>query len=207
MTTNCKYVVIAPSHMLQYRLETQSACSLFDNALIHAREGLANWSASIPTWMTRAYELNLPIFWMVSDWSFNNKDIFDLQKLGPTELFLPGERGHGGNIVRELRTKRNTSFLVNHTLDIIDIIIQTFPHVRLIFWCLYARTKIKNSNMYDVCGYDMMRQRYPHHCVDIDWYLKREKTTFDRCIIDDGGHPNYNGYSILNKIFACEQKK
>jgi hypothetical protein len=61
--------------------------------------------------------------------------------------------------------------------------------------------------MYDVCGYDMMRQRYPHHCVDIDWYLKREKTTFDRCIIDDGGHPNYNGYSILNKIFACEQKK
>jgi hypothetical protein len=197
-------MVISPSHMLQYRIKAQFACSLFDNVLIHAQEGLANWSAIILIWMSRAIELNLPIFWLVSDWSFNNEDIFDLQKLGPNELFLPCKRGYPGNIVEKLRTRENTSFLVTHTLKIIDHIIQKFPHVRLIFWCLYTRTKIRKSAMYDVYGYDAMRERYPYNCVDIEMYLNREKTTFDRCIIDEGGHPNHKGYTILNKIFACE---
>jgi len=202
--SNFKCMVISPSHLMQYRIKAQLACSLFENVLIHAREGLANWSAIIPIWMSRANEIKIPIFWMVSDWSFNNEDIFDLKKLGPNELFLPGERGQSGNIVKELRTTENTEFLVKHTLDIIDHIIQKFPHVRLIFWCLYARTKIRKSNTYDAAyGYDAMRQRYHNNCVDIDMYLKSENTTFDKSIIDDGGHPNHKGYSILRNIFAC----
>lgn len=202
MTTNYEYMVIAPSHMCPRRIQNNGASSMFDNCLIHQIDGLANWSGDIPLWISTAHELNLHVFWMISDWSFNNKDIFDLQKLNCDDLFLPGKRGSPGNIVKELRNKENTKFLVNHTLKIIDKLISDFPNIKLIFWCLYTRTKLHKSDMYDEYGYDEMCQRYPNNYVDIDLYLHSENITFDKCVVDNGGHPSYQGYSILKKIFS-----
>lgn len=203
MTNHCN-MVIAPSHMNKDRINKNRANEMFENCLIHQTEGLANWSGDIPIWMTYARDKKLSVFWMISDWSFNNKDIFDLQKLNSDELFLPGKRGCGGNIVNELRTTENTKFLVNHTLKIIDKLIFDFPNVKLIFWCLYTRTKLHKSDMYDKYGYDEMCERYPNNYVDIDWYLKKNKVTFDKCVVDSGGHPNQQGYFILKNIFNNE---
>lgn len=202
MTTNYESMIIAPSHMCPHRRKMNNACVMFDNCLIHQIDGLANWSGDIPLWLSTAHELNLPVFWMISDWSFNNKDIFDLQKLNSDELFLPGKRGSAGNIVKELRNKENTKFLVNHTLKILDKLISDFPNVKLIFWCLYTRTKLYQSNMYHEYGYDEMCKRYSNNYVDIDLYLHSENITFDQCVVDVGGHPSYQGYSILKKMFT-----
>ena len=51
-----------------------------------------------------------------------------------------------------------------------------------------------------------MCKRYPNNYVDIDLYLHSENT-FDKCVVDNGGHPSYQGYSILKKIFNFKSSR
>lgn len=196
-----RYGVVAPSHMTYENLRNMNSEENFENTLTYSIDGLANWSESIPLWIRSITELQLPVIWMVSDWSFNNVDIYELAKLKENQLFLPGARGTKNNITPELRTVENARFLVQHTLRVIDYIISEFPNIKLVFWCLYMRTKCRKSVTYpEDCGYDAMRRRYPRNAVDIDSYL-RNGVSFEDCISDEGGHPNSFGYSLLREIF------
>ena len=76
---------------------------------------------------------------MVSDWSLGNNDLFQLKALDRNQVFLPGVRGNC--IMKELRTTEHSQFLAEHTMKIIDHLTCTYPNIKLIFWCLYTRTK------------------------------------------------------------------
>lgn len=202
---NCKYGIIAPSHMTTEMLRLGNSEDLFDDICIYSISGLANWSQCIVLWIEKIAEMRIPVIWMVSDVFFNNDDIYELQKLDEGTLFLPGVRGKANNIVDHLRTIDNCIFLSNHTMKVIDYLIDRFPNIKLCFWCLYMRTKCRTSNTYPIDHqYESMRLRYPNNAIDIDWYLQSHGLKFEQCVRDEGGHPNRAGYLVLKKMFETE---
>ncbi len=87
--------------------------------------------------------------------------------------------------------------LGNHSLKCIDYIINKFTDIKLIFWCLYKRTKVNKSSYPIYLWYDSIKVKYVDNIIDIDKYTNPQE--FSNMIIDEGGHPNRNGYILLNK--------
>ena len=73
--------------------------------------------------------------------------------------------------------------------------------IKIICWCLYKRTKAKTNSSYPRhVWYDQLLEKYTQNMIDIDYFTNK----FNQIIIDDGGHPNTDGYSVLaymNKSF------
>ena len=190
--------VIAPSHLSIDNLKLQSSEDLFESALIYSLDGLANWSESIRVWTEGAIESDLPVYWMVSDWRFNNKDLalFDEES-----MFLPGARGHYRNIDSNLMSVEHVRLLAKRGVRIVDHMVEKYPSVQLIFWCLYQRTRNRVSNTVPPeYTYDAMVERYPNNVLDIDSFLSRFDTSFEKCVLDEGGHPNRLGYRLLSSM-------
>lgn len=193
-----EYCIIAPSHLSLDKLKLQSSEDFFGNALIYSLDGLANWSESIRAWTEGAIENDLPVYWMVSDWRFNNKD---LELFDEASTFLPGARGHNRNIDSNLISTEHVSALAKQGVRILDHMVANYPSVKLIFWCLYQRTRNHISKTVPPeYAYDAMVRRYPNNVLDIDAFLNRFDVTFEGCVLDDGGHPNRLGYRLLSSM-------
>jgi len=109
------------------------------------------------------------------------------------------EIGYPGNISREFLENRHIEFLGNHSLKVIDFIISNFPKIKLIFWCLYKRTKANNNSSYPKhLWYDVIKEKYKSNIIDIELFIKPEE--FNSKILDEGGHPNKKGYYLLNSM-------
>ena len=188
--------IISPSHMMIDRQKLQNASHLFENDDIHACNGLANWSEDINIKIDE--NKGSPTLWFVSHWLLNNKDIIDLKQLREGKLYLEGFRGGRSNILREYMNIDDVTFLASHTLKILDNVVKKTPNIKLIFWCLYERTKNNKSKIIPIeYQYDAMFCRYYDNVLDIDNSLKILNVKFSDCIIDSCGHPNLNGYTVI----------
>jgi hypothetical protein len=172
---------------------------LFNNCILDAYRGLPIWSRQIVKCIGEHIHLNHNVCWIVSDYKFNNFDypkILDLQVRG--ELFLDTV-GHPCNVSRDFLEYHHIELLGNHSLKVIDFIIKVFPNVKLIFWCLYKRTKANKASSYPKhLWYDAIRERYKYNIIDIDDFTTPEK--FNLKILDEGGHPNKEGFRLLDTM-------
>jgi hypothetical protein len=102
--------------------------------------------------------------------------------------------------------KHHIELLGNHSLKVIDVIISKFPNIKLIFWCLYKRTKAnKNSSYPKYLFYDVIKERYKNNILDIDLFTTPE--AFNLKILDEGGHPNKEGFILLDNIINGSLEK
>jgi hypothetical protein len=138
------------------------------------------------------------IIWIVSDYKFNNFNYPKIVNIQHGDLFLD-EIGHPGNISRDFLSRYHIEVLGNHSLKVIDYIVSQFPDIKLIFWCLYKRTKAnKNSSYPKHLWYDTVKEKYKNNIIDIDLFTNPED--FNLSILDEGGHPNRKGFVLLDNM-------
>jgi hypothetical protein len=77
-------------------------------------------------------------------------------------------------------------------------VIGKYPNIKLVFWCLYHRTNnVGSRTIAKEHTYAAMLAKYTNNCIDIDYELKIMNLKFGECIIDQGAHPNHNGYKVI----------
>jgi hypothetical protein len=194
--------IIGPSHIhsdFTYQIDKEiQNKELFNNCILDAYKGIPIWSNHIYNCIN--INKNNNVFWIVSDYKFNNFDypkILDLKKK-KNNLFL-NTIGHSGNVSRDFLDYHHIELLGNHSLNVIDFIINKFPNIKLIFWCLYKRTKVnKNSSYPKHLWYDVIKEKYKDNIIDIDLFTTPEE--FNLKILDEGGHPNKEGLILLDNM-------
>lgn len=175
--------------------------TIFNNCILDPYLGIPNWSLTILFKLTEYAEKKAHLCWMVSDYKFNNFEYDKICKLQNTNQLFFNTLGKRGNVSKEFMEKHHIELLGNHTLNIIDYIIKKFPKIKLIFWCLYKRTKANKNSSYPLhLQYDAVKKRYPNNILDIDLYISADE--FNNIIIDNYSHPNKEGYLLLDKMIA-----
>ena len=179
------------TYQIQHELDNKL---LFKDCILDGYIGIPNWSCIIPQKLAENADKNL--IWIVSDYKFNNFEHDKIRALPPSELFL-NTAGFAGNIEVNFMTYEIHELLGNHTFRIIDEIIRRFPKIKLIFWCLYTRAKTESSYPAHL-WYDIVKEKYKENTIDIDVFTDLEGMTL--CVRDGGGHPNKDGYILLDKM-------
>jgi hypothetical protein len=195
--------IIGPSHIhssITFQIDEEiTNKELFNNCILDGYCGIPIWSNHIYNCINNNVNINNNVFWLISDYKFNNKDytqILDLQN--KDELFLE-TIGHSNNVSIEYLDYEHIELLGNHSIKVIDYIINKFPNIKLIFWCLYKRTKVnKNSSYPKHLWYDVIKEKYKNNILDIDLYTNPEE--FSLKILDNGAHPNKEGFILLDTI-------
>jgi len=192
--------IIGPSHIhsdFTYQIDKEiQNKELFNNCILDAYKGIPIWSNHIYNCIN--INKNNNVFWIVSDYKFNNFDYPKILDLKKNNLFL-NTIGHSGNVSRDFLDYHHIELLGNHSLNVIDFIINKFPNIKLIFWCLYKRTKVnKNSSYPKHLWYDVIKEKYKDNIIDIDLFTTPEE--FNLKILDEGGHPNKEGLILLDNM-------
>jgi hypothetical protein len=193
--------IIGSSHIhhdFTYQIDNEIQTKLlFNNCILDAYRGIPIWSKHIYNCISD--NINNNVFWIVSDYKFNNLDypkIVDMQMTN--ELFLD-TIGHPNNVDSNFLENHHIEMLGNHSLKVIDFIVSKFPNIKLIFWCLYKRTKAnKNSSYPNHLWYDIIKEKYKNNIIDIDLFTTPEN--FNLKILDAGGHPNKDGFILLDNM-------
>ena len=182
------------THQIQEELDRKT---LFNNCILDPYRGIPIWSQQIVIKLEENREKTL--VWMVSDYKFNNFDYNKVLEIrAKNELFLDSI-GHPGNVDPDYMQPHHIETLGKHSLDTVDYIIKKFPKIKLIFWCLYKRTKVNlNSSYPKYLWYDSVKVRYLKNIIDIDLFTNQHE--FSDCILDEGAHPNKKGYMLLNNM-------
>jgi hypothetical protein len=171
---------------------------LFPNCILDGYPGLPNWSRHIHTSIANHIAQNHTVIWMVSDYKFNNADYYTLADAPPGSLTLD-TIGRPNNVVKSFCDPEHITCLAEHSLAHVDSIVAKYPAVKVIFWCLYKRTKANPNSSYPrAYWYDTIKGRYPHNIIDIDNFTTPQK--FNTFIRDEGAHPNKAGYILLDTM-------
>ena len=194
--------VLGPSHIHSEYTEIikdeVESHVLFNKCILDGVRGLPNWSSYINNTCTT--HKDKPLIWIVSDYKFNNHDYPILKELPQSNLFLD-VMGYPGNVNCDFMSNEHITFLAKHTQKVIDYIVSTYPHIKLIFWCLYKRSKGRNSSYPIEYQYDAMKNRYAENIIDIDLYTS--PNTFQTVLTrDEGGHPTREGYMLLSRMIT-----
>ncbi len=162
--------------------------------------GVPNWAMQLHSWIAEKYKKENTVVWIVSDYRFHNYEYNELINLPAGQLLYDSPNYVRNPIDKDYMTPMHTEFLVNHTLKIIDTVIAKYPNIKLIFWCLYKRTKANTTSSYpSYAWYDEIKKRYANHIIDIDNYTTPEE--FNTSLIcDESAHPNRAGYLVLDKM-------
>lgn len=195
--------IIGPSHIhsnytciIKDELENKT---LFANCILDAYRGIPNWSVHIFNSIKTNIEQNNNVCWIVSDYKFNNLDYPKIIEMTERDELFLDVIGHPGNVYKGFLQNYHIDMLGIHSLKVIDFIIGKFPQIKLIFWCLYKRTKAsKNSSYPKHLWYDVVIKRYPSNIIDIDLFTDPNK--FNELTIDKGGHPNKEGFELLDRM-------
>jgi hypothetical protein len=202
-----KTYIIGPSHIhsdytsVIYK-ELQNNI-LFKNCYLDAHKGLPIWSKYIETKVLEKMNDN-NIVWIVSDYKFNNFDYPKILELQKTNSLFIDTMGHPGNVHKDFMGPIHTEVLGNHSLQVIDHIIALCPKIKLIFWCLYKRSKANKSSNPQYLWYDTIKEKYKNNIIDIDNFINVNK--FNSLTIDGGGHPNKQGLELLSKMVESINK-
>jgi hypothetical protein len=198
-----KNYIIGPSHIhsdftRQIKNEIDNKI-LFDNCILDAYRGIPIWSRHIFNSINKNVQLNNNICWIVSDYKFNNFNYPEIINISKTnELFLD-DIGYPGNVSKQYMEPHHIDYLGKHSLKVIDYILEQFPNIKLIFWCLYKRTKANTNSSYPkYLWYDEIKEKYKNNIIDIDLFTN--PNDFNLKILDEGGHPNKAGYILLNNM-------
>jgi hypothetical protein len=192
--------IIGPSHIHsefthQISEEIENGV-LFNNCILDANIAIPIWSSHINSSIEKNIDKNL--FWIISDYKFCNHNYDELIILGENNLFLNEIGGHG-KISKDYMELHHIELLGNHSLRVIDYIIEKCPKIKLIFWCLYKRTKANNNSSYPKhLWYDVIKEKYKNNIIDIDLFTTPDE--FNSKIIDDSAHPNKEGYILLDNM-------
>lgn len=197
--------IIGPSHIhcnytciIKEELENMV---LFSNCILDAYRGIPVWSSHIFNSIKTNVELKNDVCWIVSDYKFNNLDYPKILQMDESDELFLDVIGHPGNVYKGFLQNYHIETLGSHSLKVIDFIIEKFPQVKLIFWCLYKRTKAsKNSSYPKHLWYDVVKKRYPNNIIDIDLFIDSKE--FDKLTKDKGGHPNKEGFELLNRMIT-----
>jgi hypothetical protein len=194
-----KTFLLGPSH-LHYDF-TQSVKELIDqeilfkDCILHGAHGLPNWSTDVINKMEENKNKN--IIWLVSDYKFNNRNYIDITK-DNSSLFMDVKYGKA-NVNKKFMDTKHIKILGDHTIAVIDYLLKRYKNIKLIFWCLYTRTKIYSSkSIPKYLQYDAMVSRYKNKTIDINLFT--DVKNFKKMIRDRGGHPNVLGYKLLSKM-------
>jgi hypothetical protein len=192
--------IIGPSHIHseftnQIEEELKNG-TLFNNCILDAHRAIPVWSSYIPSSIEQNKNNN--IFWIVSDYKFNNFNYDEILENGENNMFL-NEMGYPGNVSKDYMEPHHIELLGNHSLKVIDYIVEKYPKIKLIFWCLYKRTKANDNSSYPkYLWYDSIKEKYKNNIIDIDLFTTPDG--FNSKILDDGGHPNREGYILLDSM-------
>jgi hypothetical protein len=198
--------IIGPSHLsptFTGRVKQEiEAKTLFQNCILEPFRGVPNWAKKILDRIEEYSSKGYSIVWMVSDYKFSNVNYNTLVNPETTKLFLE-DVGYDvvnrvGQINKAYMETHHIEFLGNHSLKCIDYIVEKYPHVRLVFWCLYKRTKVNKSSYPPDLWYDVIKERYKKNIIDFDLFTTPEK--FNKQILDDCAHPNREGFILLDKM-------
>jgi hypothetical protein len=194
--------VIGPSHLH----ETYTAViatelynqTLFPNCILNGMWGVPNWSRKLHATISQQIAENNTVVWLVSDYKLYNVQYNQLLKLPPTELLLDTPEVTN-EIKKEYCTPTHNTFLGNHTLKILDDVVRKYPSIKLVFWCLYKRTKVNNNSSYARhLWYDEVKKRYKNNILDIDAFTTPQE--FNKKIRDESAHPTKSGYILLDTM-------
>ena len=206
-TLPVKCYIIGPSHIHKdFTFQIQNEINnkiLFNNCILDAYCGIPIWSHQIYNSIKYNTTKGNDIIWIVSDYKFNNFNYDKIVKLQKNELFL-NEIGHSSNVSHDFLDKHHIELLIKHSFKVIDFIVNTFPNIKLIFWCLYMRTKVnKNSSYPKYSYYDVIKKKYKKNIIDIDLFTNPKD--FGKKVLDNGGHPNKDGFILLDKMIKSMQ--
>lgn len=196
---------IGPSHIhAEYLARVQDEIvsgEMFAGVELDGHRGMPVWSSYIRRHIAENVAKGLDVVWMVIDFKANNKDFARLYELrdGP-ELYLD-VMGHPNNVDRELMGTEHMKVLGQHSLRVIDKAVADFPEIKLIFWCMFMRSKCNQSSYPDYLHYDALRGRYAANIIDIEAFITPAQ--FRELVTDDGGHPNAAGFALLDKMLKC----
>ncbi len=195
--------IIGPSHIYKDRIHMINSEIInniyFKDCILDGYNGIPIWSNHILKSISDNYNKNYNICWIVSDYKFNNFNYPLILNIKNNENLFLNTKGCQGNVSKDFLEYNHIEVLGNHSLKVIDFIINKFPNIKLIFWCLYKRTKVnKNSSYPKHFWYDEIKKKYINNIIDIDLFTTPEN--FDLKTLDTGGHPNKDGYKLLDNM-------
>lgn len=209
--SSSKKYILAPSHLdhtLLKPLETEIKNNLFfKDCEIDSNIGMPNWSNYVKHTLEKNKEKNL--IWMVSDYKFNNFDYPKILKLKDSKnLFIQTKFGANEKCVdKNFMSPDHIEILGNHSIKILDYITTKYPNIKLIFWCLYVRTKVFKSNTIPMnLQYDFIRKRYKNNIIDIECYTDCNEFK-EKYIRDNGGHPTTDGIKFIDAMINGKIEK
>lgn len=197
--------ILGPSHLhkdfLKQIEEEIKLEILFKNCILDGNRGLPNWSNYIPKTIEENQDKNM--VWMVSDWKFNNFDYPEISKLKNSNNLFLDSRGYAYNVDKDFMESHHIETLGNHCLQVVDYIISIRPDIKLIFWCLYMRTRVNEKSSYPKhLWYDKITEKYKNNIIDIDLFSNPED--FLSKTLDAGGHPGKSGFELIWQMVKSE---
>lgn len=206
--------VIGPSHLhADYLSEGDRRRFYADRGIveIEAHRGLPAWSSRVPAMLREQAALGRRVAWVVTDWKANNRDYETFKRFGDGgvddgPVFLD-QLGHPGNMLREFMSPEHMEFLARRAMRAIDEVVRQVPEVRLVFWCLYKRTRAAahESSYPQFARYEETVARYRDNAVDIDAFTTPE--AFDGPLTTDGGgHPSSAGHDLLSNLITFSHR-
>ena len=194
--------LIGPSHIHAEFLapvqEEMARGAIFAGIELDGHRGMPVWARHIRQAIAAQVAQGRDVAWMVIDFKSNNKDYARLREMQDgAELYLD-VMGHPDNIDRELMGPEHIEMLGRHSLRVLDAAVQEFPGLKLIFWCMFMRSKCNASSYPDYLQYDALRQRYANNIIDIESFVTPPQ--FRELVTDEGGHPNAAGFLLLDKM-------
>jgi len=198
-----KYIV-GPSHIhTDYTRQIQNDRTLFNDCILDGYHGIPIWSRHIYNCIRDNVSKGNEIVWIVSDYKFNNFNYPEILYMKASDELCMDVMGHSGNVSRDFLCEHHIETLGNHSLKVIDFVLEQFPNVKLIFWCLYKRTKAtKNSSYPKHLWYDAVKERYSRNIIDIDLFTNPDE--FNSVVLDSGGHPNRDGFILLDRMVRSD---
>lgn len=192
--------MLGPSHLDERDMKGKRQVFLNNSVIPTGIRGLPNFSETARSelcgmWKKAAGcdERGRRVVWMVIDWRCGN---YDVGKLRNNRLWYDTP-AKVGNISRAHINAENDAKMFRHQLKLIDHVIGEFPGIKLMFWCLYYRSKVGAScSLPEESRYDAVADRYKDHVIDIRKYEGRHGGA-SSWYIDAGGHPSGAGYDLI----------
>lgn len=161
--------VLGPSHICnEFTCQIENELNnkeLFNNCILDPYVGIPIWSNHIYHCIRN--NINNNVFWIVSDYKFNNFDYYNILDIQSRNQLFLDTIGTPNNIYRDFLENYHIELLGKHSLNVID---------------------------------DTIKERYKNNILDIDLFTTPED--FNTKILDDGGHPNKQGFILLDTMIT-----
>jgi hypothetical protein len=186
-----------PEYLQPVQQEINSQ-SLFRHCEIEGFRGMPIWSQTIKDKLEQHHASGQKLVWMVIDFKANNEDAERIADLQASDSLFLDSAGYPGNVDKRFLENTHIETLGNHSIRVIDDHIKNYPSIKLIFWCLYMRSRANSSSYPRHLWYDQLVERYKNHVLDLDLFTNPQE--FTNLVIDSGGHPNAAGFKLLDQM-------